>query len=88
MTPEVIRDLSEKLDRCIELLEDKEDPNRRLTEEEARKECYPLYPPLDPFQHGKADDASNRSWVDCNCGDHKHGELTGGWFCPVHGQCF
>ena len=24
----------------------------------------------------------------CNCGDHKTGELTGGWICPVHGQQF
>jgi hypothetical protein len=24
----------------------------------------------------------------CNCGDHKSGESTGGWQCPVHGQCF
>ena len=24
----------------------------------------------------------------CNCGEHKHGESTGGWFCPVHGDCF
>ena len=24
----------------------------------------------------------------CNCGDHKHGEGTGGWYCPVHGQCY
>lgn len=24
----------------------------------------------------------------CNCGDHKHGESTGGWHCPEHGQCF
>lgn len=26
--------------------------------------------------------------VCCICGDHKSGELTGGWHCPVHGQCF
>ena len=24
----------------------------------------------------------------CNCHLHKSGELTGGWYCPVHGQCF
>ena len=22
----------------------------------------------------------------CNCGSHRSGELTGGWYCPVHGQ--
>ena len=22
----------------------------------------------------------------CNCGDYQHGTLTGGWYCPVHGQ--
>lgn len=21
----------------------------------------------------------------CNCGEHKTGESTGGWHCPVHG---
>ena len=24
----------------------------------------------------------------CNCFFHKAGELTGGWFCPVHGHRF
>ena len=24
----------------------------------------------------------------CNCADHKSGESTGGWHCPVHGQQF
>jgi len=24
----------------------------------------------------------------CNCHLHKPGELPGGWYCPVHGQCF
>ena len=24
----------------------------------------------------------------CNCVEHKTGELTGGWICPVHGQRF
>jgi len=24
----------------------------------------------------------------CNCHLHKSGELPGGWYCPVHGQCF
>jgi len=24
----------------------------------------------------------------CNCHLHKSGELSGGWYCPVHGQCF
>ena len=24
----------------------------------------------------------------CNCGNHKHGESTNGWCCPVHGICF
>ena len=23
----------------------------------------------------------------CNCGNHKTGESTGGWYCPVHGHC-
>jgi len=22
----------------------------------------------------------------CNCGQHKTGESTGGWYCPSHGQ--
>jgi hypothetical protein len=22
----------------------------------------------------------------CNCNDHRHGESTCGWICPVHGQ--
>ena len=22
----------------------------------------------------------------CNCGSHRRGELTGGWYCPIHGQ--
>ena len=22
----------------------------------------------------------------CNCDQHKPGESTGGWYCPVHGQ--
>ena len=22
----------------------------------------------------------------CNCSRYKHGELTCGWFCPIHGQ--
>lgn len=21
----------------------------------------------------------------CNCGSHKRGESTGGWYCPAHG---
>lgn len=24
----------------------------------------------------------------CACWGHKAGESTGGWYCPVHGQCF
>ena len=24
----------------------------------------------------------------CNCAEHKRGEGTGGWTCPVHGQQF
>jgi len=24
----------------------------------------------------------------CNCHLHKSGESPGGWYCPVHGQCF
>ena len=24
----------------------------------------------------------------CLCKEHKTGESTGGWSCPVHGQCF
>ena len=24
----------------------------------------------------------------CNCADYTAGELTGGWYCPLHGQQF
>ena len=58
-----------------------EDPNRKLTEEEARKQYWPL---LEPIEHGGANNISDINI--CNCGDSKSGELTGGWICPVHGQ--
>ena len=32
-------------------------------------------------------DGGDCSWKHCNCGDHKTGEQTWGWYCPVHGDC-
>ncbi len=75
-----------KLDEIISLLHSMvEDPNRRLTEEEVKKEYYPLLEPIKT--DGDAKGTYTRILI-CNCGDHKHGALTGGWHCPVHGQCF
>ena len=34
-------------------------------------------------------DKAHASWKppsECNCHYYKHGQLTGGWFCPSHGQ--
>ena len=56
------------------------DPNAKLSPEEARKVNYPLLEPID------ASGTSHEKLL-CNCGKHKTGELTGGWHCPVHGQC-
>lgn len=64
-----------------------DDPNRKLSPEEARKEYFPF---LEPINYGQANDAGshNEGIHFCNCGNHKCGESTGGWHCPVHGQCF
>jgi len=33
--------------------------------------------------------SAENSWdLLCNYGDNKYGQLTGGWYCPVHGQVF
>lgn len=43
--------ITNRLDKIIKLLEIKDDPNRKLTEEEAKKEYYPL---LEPTQFDQA----------------------------------
>ena len=79
-----MNEIISRLDKIIKLLETRNDI------EEARNEmkqgCRYLshkkvfnVPPMD---------ASNNFAELCNCGNHKHNELTGGWYCPVHGQQF
>ena len=40
-----LRQLNKSLEKIIELLEVKDDPNRKLTEEEAKKEYFPFRQP-------------------------------------------
>ena len=42
--------INNSLEKIIELLEVKDDPNRKLTEEEVKKEYYPLFQPTE-FEH-------------------------------------
>ena len=79
-----MNEIISKLDKIIELLE------IRNGIEQARDEmkqgcCY--------LSHEKAlnippMDASNSPVGLCNCGNYRHDEQTGGWYCPVHGQQF
>ena len=45
-----LRQMSKSLDRIIKLLEVNDDPNRKLTEEEVKKEYYPFFQPTE-FEH-------------------------------------
>ena len=79
-----VREILNRLDKIIELLELRNSIER--AKYQISSEDMPAY--LNRIFSERAEIPGVSDTNICNCGDHKSGELTGGWHCPVHGQCF
>jgi len=77
------KDIIERLDKIIELLEIR----NSISTAQTQLKKGTIYFNTDEVFKPATDNTANDERI-CNCGNHKHGEDTGAWWCPIHGHIF